>query len=325
MVYHVPCHPLAVYHVPEAACEPPVCGPRLFAMKPPPFQYIRAESADEAVALLAEHGPEAKLLAGGQSLVPLMSFRLAEPAVVIDIGGLSELRYVERSGGALLIGALTTHRTLERGAELVGAGYEIVSRVAAQIGHYPIRTRGTIGGSIAHADPAAEWCMLALALGAHVRVRGPRGERSVQADDLFDSYYTTTLEPDEMIVEVGIPRRAPHSALAEHARRRGDFALAAACVSLDVVDGECRAARVVGGGVAPTVIRLAEAEAVLTGSRCTEATFAAAARAAGAEVDPPSDLHATSAYRRRLLSVLLRRALHEAHPTTERTRHAAAA
>jgi len=282
-------------------------------MKPAPFSYHRARSADEAVSLLAELGDEAKLLAGGQSLVAMMNFRLARPAALVDISRLAGLRYVRAGGGGLRIGALALHRDLERLADpAVLSGFGMLPRAAGYIGHYAIRAAGTFGGSIAHADPAAEWCMAALLFDAEIVARGPGGDRVIPAAGFFTGFLETGLRPDEMIVEVRLPAPRPGAAICEFARRHGDFAIVAVAAAVDVTDGVCRDARVVLGGVAGTVQRAAAAEAALIGSAVDEAAIAAAAREAAAGVDPPGDIHGSAEYRRHLVGVLSARAIGEA-------------
>jgi carbon-monoxide dehydrogenase medium subunit len=284
-------------------------------VKPSSFEYHRAASAEEAIHLLDTLGEDAKLIAGGQSLVPMMNFRLARPAALVDIGRISELSYVRLEGGAgLRIGALTPHGVIETiNDPAVLAGYSVIVRAARWIGHPPIRTRGTFGGSLAHADPAAEWCILALLLDAEVVVAGPSGTRTIAASDLFVGFLTSALAPNEMILEARFPHRVPNSSFHEFARRQGDFAVVAAAVWLDLDGGACRSARVVLGGVASTPVRAHEAEAVLTGApldpqRIREAAGAAAA----ASLTPISDVHGSSAYRRQLANVLVRRAIEDA-------------
>ena len=282
-------------------------------MKPAPFSYHRARSADEAVSLLAELGDDAKLLAGGQSLVAMMNFRLARPAALVDISRLAELRYVRAGGGGLRIGALALHRDLERLADpAVLGGFGMLPRAAGYIGHYAIRAAGTFGGSIAHADPAAEWCMAALLFDAEIVARGPSGDRVIPAAGFFTGFLETGLRPDEMIVEVRLPVPRPGAAICEFARRHGDFAIVAVAAAVNVTDGVCRDARVVLGGVAGTVQRAAAAEAALIGSAVDEDAIAAAAREAAAGVDPPGDIHGSAEYRRHLVGVLSARAIGEA-------------
>ncbi|WP_344520100.1 FAD binding domain-containing protein, partial [Streptomyces rectiviolaceus] len=230
-------------------------------MKPAPFAYHRARDLDGATRLLAELGDDAKVVAGGQSLVAMMNFRLARPRHLVDIGGLRELdRLHTDTAGGLRIGALTTHHTVETDpAGLIGADFGVLREAMPWIGHLPIRTRGTVGGSIAHADATAEWCLLAVALDAEFVARGPRGERRIAAVDFFLGYYTTALDFDEILVEIVFPRPAPHAALTEFAERQGDFALVSAVVDLDAGGGTVRGGRVALGGVAAAVVRVPEA------------------------------------------------------------------
>ncbi|NUU25510.1 MAG: xanthine dehydrogenase family protein subunit M, partial [Streptomycetaceae bacterium] len=235
-------------------------------MKPAPFTYHRARDAAGAARLLAELGDDAKIIAGGQSLVPMMNFRLARPGHLVDIGGLRELDYIRHDfDGTLRIGALTPHHSVETAPDpLLGPGFRILRDAMAWVGHLPIRTRGTVGGSIAHGDATAEWCLLATLLDAEMVAVGPRGERVILARDFFHGFYTTALEPDEVLTEIVFPHPAPHAALTEFAERRGDFAIVAAAVALQVDDaGAIRGGRVALGGVAPAPVRVPEAEAVL--------------------------------------------------------------
>lgn len=282
-------------------------------MKPPPFEYHRAKSAEEAVRLLAELGEDAKLLAGGQSLVPMMNFRLARPTALVDVSRIDELRFVRREEGSLLIGALARHRDLEQGADpQLLDGFSVLPRAARQIGHYVIRHSGTFGGSLAHADPAAEWCMVALLLDAEIGILGPRGRRDVAADRFFRGFLDTDLAADEMIVDVRLSGAFPQVGFQEFARRHGDFAVVAAAAALSVADGKVLDARVVLGGVGGAVVRSAEAEDLLRGGEAASPAFGAAAQAAAAGIDPPADLQGSPEYRRHLAAVLVRRALEEA-------------
>jgi len=282
-------------------------------VKPAPFAYHRAHSVAEAVALLAELGDEAKILAGGLSLVPMMNFRLARPTALVDvtrIEGLSYLRADARAGG-LRIGALTTHRAVELSRDpAVLGGFGVLPRSARWIGHYPIRSRGTFGGSIAHADPASEWCLLAVLLDAQVGLNGPGGERAVPAREFFQGYYTTAASPDEMITELWFPRPSPRAVLTEFAPRQGDFAVVAAGVSADIEDGTCRSGRVVLGGVGPLPVEV-DASA-LTGQPATARTWEAMGEHAAGQIDPPDDTHGSGEYRRTLTATLVSRALAEA-------------
>src|SRR6516165_8261708 len=271
-------------------------------MKPAPFSYYRARSAEEAVSLLAELGDDAKLLAGGQSLVAMMNFRLARPAALVDISRLAELRYVRGHDGELRIGALALHRDLERLADpQVLAGFGLLPRAA-----------GTFGGSIAHADPAAEWCMAALLFDAQIVARGRGGDRVIPAAGFFRGFLETDLRPDEMIIEVRLPVPRPGAAICEFARRHGDFAIVAVAAAVSSEGGVCRDARVVLGGVAGTVQRAVGAEAVLVGSGLDADAIAAAAEEAATGTDPSGDVHGSAEYRRHLVRVLAARVIEEA-------------
>ena len=280
-------------------------------MKPAPFAYHRAHSVGEAVALLADLGDEAKILAGGLSLVPMMNFRLARPSALIDVTRVEGLSYLRAGRDGLRIGALTTHRTVETTRDqAVLSGYGVLPRAARWIGHYPIRSRGTFGGSIAHADPASEWCLLAVLLDAQVVLTGPAGHREVPAAEFFQGYYTTAASPDEMITEVWFPRPEPHAVLTEFAPRQGDFAVVAAAVATDVAGGVCRSGRVVLGGVGPQPVQVETR--TLAEQPAGPGTWQAMGEQAASQVDPPDDTHGTSGYRRRLTATLVCRALAEA-------------
>jgi aerobic carbon-monoxide dehydrogenase medium subunit len=280
-------------------------------VKPAPFAYHRARSVGEAVALLSELGDEAKILAGGLSLVPMMNFRLARPSALIDVTRVGGLSYLRADPDGLRIGALTTHRAVETTRDpAVLRHYGVLPRSARWIGHYPIRARGTFGGSIAHADPASEWCLLAVLLEAQVVLAGPGGSRAVPAAEFFQGYYTTAAGPDEMITELWFPRSERHAVLTEFAPRQGDFAVVAAAVSADIADGTCRSGRVVLGGVGPQPVQV-EAGA-LAGQPAVPDTWQAMGEHAASQIDPPDDTHGSSEYRRRLTATLVSRALAEA-------------
>jgi carbon-monoxide dehydrogenase medium subunit len=284
-------------------------------MKPPPFTYHRARDVAGATSLVAELGEDAKFLAGGQSLIPMMNFRLARPSHLVDIGGLRELSLLRRDhSGRLRVGALTTHHQMEIAPDsVVSQGFEVVRDAMRWIGHLPVRTRGTVGGSLAHGDATAEWCLLAVLLDAEIVVVGPTGDRTIPAREAFLGFFTTLLEPDELIAEVVFPRPAPHAALAEFAERRGDFAVVAAAVDLDVHGGRIIGGRVALGGVAPAVVRVPEAETVLTqGERPTPELFATCGRVAAEAVNPPGDGNGSPRYRRALVRTLVARACTEA-------------
>jgi carbon-monoxide dehydrogenase medium subunit len=282
-------------------------------VKPAAFEFRKASTVEEAVGQLEELGEDAKLLAGGQSLVPMMNFRLVRPSALVDVTGVGGLEYVEAEGEGLRIGALTPHRWVELMEDPeVLEGFGVLKRAARWVGHYPIRTRGTFGGSIAHADPSAEWCMLAVLLDAEIVVLGPGGERVIPASEFFYGFFMTALEPTEMVVEVRFPEPAPHAAIQEFARRAGDFAIVAAAVSVDVGEGKSRSASVVLGGVADVPLRVEEAEKVLEGAELGPEAFEEAGREAARAIDPASDIHGSAEYRRDLAAVLVKRALAEA-------------
>lgn len=281
-------------------------------MKPAAFTYHRTYGVAETVQLLAELGPDAKILAGGQSLAPMMNFRLARPSDLVDINRVSGLDYLRRDADGLHIGALTRHRTVEMTRDpAVRDGFGVLSRAARWIGHYPIRARGTFGGSIAHADPTSEWCLLAVLLDAIVVLAGPNGRREVPAVDFFHGFFSTAAETDEMVVEIRFPRPAPQAALTEFAQRQGDFAIVAAAVRVDIVDGEWKSGRIVLGGVdpLPAVIDGLDAYA---GKPATDQTWREIGDLAASQLDPPSDGHGSGDYRRKLAATLVSRALAEA-------------
>jgi len=283
-------------------------------VKPAPFEYHRAYTPDEVVELLTELGEDAKILAGGQSLAPMLNFRLARPSALVDINRVRGLDYIRREGDALCVGALTRHRTLETSTSPdVRDGYDVLPRAARWIGHYPIRSRGTVGGSIAHADPTAEWCILARLFEADIGVLGPNGTRRIAGADWFTGFLTTAAEPDEIVVETRFHRPRSYGALTEYARRRGDFAIAASAVAFDVVDGKCRDVGIVLGGVGTEPLRVAEAEAIVEDAPPTDATWTQAARSAAAEIKPAGDVHGDEHYRRHLVETLTARALAEAY------------
>jgi aerobic carbon-monoxide dehydrogenase medium subunit len=280
-------------------------------VKPAAFEYHRAHDVRGATELLAELGDEAKILAGGQSLVAMMNFRLARPSALVDVGRIDGLRYLRHDDDRLRVGALTTHHEVET-ATNIPESFGVLPRAARWIGHYPIRTRGTIGGSLAHADSTAEWCLLAVLLGAEIVVQSEKRRRTVAAEDFFFGFLSTALEPDEMVVEVIFPRPARHAALTEFAQRAGDFAIVAAAVDLDVRDGVCRGGRIALGGVDSTPVRIPEAEATLAGAELSAELFTASADAAARAIDPGSDSHGSADYRRTLTRTLLVRACQEA-------------
>jgi aerobic carbon-monoxide dehydrogenase medium subunit len=280
-------------------------------VKPAPFEYHRPESLDQAVALLAEHGWDAKLLAGGQSLIPAMNFRLAQPAVLIDLNRIPELDGIDESDGALRIGAMARQAAAERSA-IVASRAPLLAEALPQVAHAQIRNRGTVGGSVAHADPAAELPAVMVALEAAFRVRGPSGERTIAAEAFFTSLFATALEPEEILTAIHLPALPPRSgsAFLELSRRHGDFALAGVAASL-VLDeaGRCAAVRIALLGVGDGPVLARRAAAVLEGADPTAEAIAEAAEVACGEVDTSGDIHASAEYRRHLVGVLVRRAL----------------
>ena len=283
-------------------------------MKPPSFKYRRAGGREEAIALLGEHGDEAKLLAGGQSLVPLMSFRLAHPGVLIDLNPATDLDHVGEDNGHVVIGAMTRQRAVET-SRLVRDSLPLLSEALGHVGHVTIRNRGTIGGSLAHADPAGELPVALLALDGEVVVEGPGGTRTVKGDDFFVGTMTTALAPTEVLTSVRIPRSAAGTgaAIAELARRHGDFAIviAMAVVHLDQ-SGRCDMARIALGGAESVPARLRDAESGLLGADPSDEAIKAAAEAAAGAVNPVGDIHGSESYRRDMTRVFVRRALIQA-------------
>jgi aerobic carbon-monoxide dehydrogenase medium subunit len=291
-------------------------------VKPAPFTYHVAHDVAEAVGLLTDLGEDAKVLAGGQSLVPMMNLRLARPSALVDITRIPGLDYLRAGPDGLHIGALARHRAVETTQDpAVLAGFGVLQRSARWIGHYPIRSRGTFGGSVAHGDSTAEWCILAVLLGAQIILTGPGGQRQVGAADFFEGFFTVAAEPDEVINEVWFPAPAPHAALTEFAPRQGDFATVAAAVSLDLAstgaetngqpDGVAlRQARIVLGGVSPAPF-VVDATS-LAGQPAAPPTWGEAGELAAAQIDPPDDESGDARYRRRLAATLVSRALAEA-------------
>jgi carbon-monoxide dehydrogenase medium subunit len=282
-------------------------------MKPAAFEYRAPRSVAEVLDLLAEHGDEAKVLAGGQSLVPAMNFRLARPSVLIDINRIGELDRLGTADGELRIGALTRHVAFEKGVAEGPLG-ALLAEVVRYIGHLPIRVRGTFAGSLAHADPAAEWCLVAATLDAVIVACSRADERAIDARDFFHSILTTALRPDELLAEVRLPLLDSgwHFGFAEFSRRAGDFALGMALALLRLEDGRIAEARIGVGGAGDRPLRIAAAERVLSGASPEPAAFAEAARIAASAVDPFEDIHASVAYRRDLVRAMTRRALERA-------------
>ena len=282
-------------------------------MKPPKFEYHAPTTVDEALAVLTRYGGDAKILAGGQSLVPLLNFRLSRPAALVDLNPLTSLGYIREDDGTIRFGAMTRQRAIEF-SPIVRRRLPLLAEATELIGHLPIRSRGTIGGSIAHADPAAEYPAVLTALEGQVLVRGPKGERILRPAELFQTYLTTTLAPDEILVEVRLPAMDARagSTFLEFSRRHGDFAIVGIAAVLAGEGRHCTTARLATAGAGPVPVRLRAAEEILERDGLGDEAIAAAARRAAELVDPDSDLHASADYRRHLTGVLTERAVRRA-------------
>ena len=281
-------------------------------MKPAPFDYTPAASTAEALAALAQHGDDAKILAGGQSLVPMLNLRLARPAMLVDINGATELDYLREAGGRVHVGALRRQAAAARWA---ATRLPLMAEALRHVGHTAIRNRGTVVGSVAHADPASELPALLLCLDGEVVARGPQGERAIAAGALYRAPLTTSLRADELVTEArfSLPRPEAGWGFAEVARRHGDFALVGAAALLwQDAAGRAAGVRLAFFGVGGTPVRGAAAEAALTGQPVTEAGVRAAARAAAAALRPEGDLHASARYRQDVAAVLAERTLMDA-------------
>ena len=283
-------------------------------MKSAPFTYHAPRTLDDAVAILGDvAADDGRILAGGQSLVPTMAFRLARPAHLVDINGIAALDRLTVEGDALSIGACVRHAAFHRPA-FDGLLGRLLGTVVRHIAHYPIRTRGTFCGSIAHSDPASEWCLTAATLGAAMVARSTRGTRTISANDFFQGMMTTALADDELLVETRLPIPPPdmHFGFYEFSRRAGDYAIAMALVTFRLADGVIAEPRVGVGGAEERPRRIAEAEAVLAGRAPDDASFRAAAEAAADAIDPLEDIQADAEYRRDLVRAVVRRALERA-------------
>jgi carbon-monoxide dehydrogenase medium subunit len=283
-------------------------------MKPPAFEYAAPRSIAEALALLRAQDGDAKILAGGQSLMPLLAMRLARPSLLVDLGRVEGLDYVREESGVIAIGAMTTKSSVER-SDLVRTRQPLFHEATRLIGHPQIRNRGTVGGSMAQADPAAEYPAAALALDAKMRIAGEGGERIVDAADFFVATLTTALEPGEILIEVRVPMLARGTgwSLLEVSRRHGDFAMAGVAATVALDGGRVRSARIALFGVGPVSVRARAAEDAVAGKQPAASIWAsAAALARDAVEEPMSDPHASGAYRRHLAGVLVERALAEA-------------
>ena len=283
-------------------------------MKPSSFEYLTPKTVKETIGLLEQYGDEIKVLAGGQSLVPMLNFRVARPKFLVDINGIRELEYIREERGELVIGALTREWAVEK-SPLVREKCPILPKAISYIGHLPIRTRGTIGGSLVHADPSAELPIMACALDAKMKIVGPAGERVLRAEEFFMTYLTSAMEAAEILVEVRIPVFAAQTgwSFMELSRRHGDFAIVAVASMLTMGEkGVCQKAKIALGGVAPTPIRARAAEDLLTGKPITEALMAEAGIKAAEATDPESDYHASAEYRKDMARVYTVRSLKEA-------------
>lgn len=281
-------------------------------MKPAPFEYWAPTSVDEALKLLSgfDDPGDAKIMAGGQSLMALLNLRLAQPAHIVDLNGVAELSSIKRDNGTLTIGAMTRQRSAEQSAE-VAAACPMLVQALRQVGHPQIRNRGTVGGSLAHADPAAELPALAVCLGAELVMRGPSGERTVNAREFFTGFLSTVLAEDEILTAVRIPVAGPAtgSTFEEVARRHGDFAMVGVAAQVRLDGDTIAEANIALSGVAGQPVYAAAASAALAGQAPSPEVFAAAGADAAADLDPTSDLHASAAYRKHVAGVLVRRAL----------------
>jgi carbon-monoxide dehydrogenase medium subunit len=282
-------------------------------MKLPQFDYEAPETVADAAGLLAKHLDEATVLAGGQSLIPLLALRLARPAVLIDINGLQELSGISATDGWVTIGAMTREYMAEA-SDVVSDAVPLLAAALPLIGHEAIRSRGTIGGSLAHADPAAELPAVARALDAEFVVRSQSGERVIRAAEWFEGYLTTARHADELLVEIRFPaaKRGTGISFQEVARRHGDFAIVGLAASLTLSDGRISDPRLAFAGMADVPVRATDAENLLVGERPSAELFDAAARRATDDLEPPADLHGTSPYRKKVAAALVRRALQTA-------------
>ena len=282
-------------------------------MKPAAFEYVLADSVEGACAALAQAGSDAKIIAGGQSLVPMLNFRLLRPSTLIDINRIPGLSTIRDERQSIRVGALTRHHQLET-SPLIAEYFPVITEAMGHVAHLAIRNRGTIGGSLSHADPAAELPMLSVLLDAKLRIASSNGERTVEAGDFFLDALTSDLREGELLTEIAIPKLPSRSGwgFAEVARRGGDFALAAAAAILTVTDGAVARARVAVMGVGKTPLRMPEAEALLTGQAIEPALLDRVCGAVRSRVEPDTDLHASADYRRHLVGVLVQRTLADA-------------
>jgi len=280
------------------------------AMKPAAFDYVIADSIDMAVASLADGGGDAKIIAGGQSLVPMLNFRLIRPSVLIDINRIGDLAFIEEAGKKICVGALTRHYQIET-SPVIARHLPVLASAMTHVAHLAIRNRGTIGGSLSHADPAAELPMMALLLDAELHIASASGKRTIAARDFFVGALTVDLARDDIVTEIVLPKLPPKTGwgFEEVARRTGDFALAAAAATLTLSAGVISQARIALTGVGATPVRAAEAEALLVGQALEPGLIDRIIDAVRAAIEPDTDLHASSDYRRHLGGVLAGRAV----------------
>ncbi|MFE3836533.1 FAD binding domain-containing protein [Pseudogemmobacter sonorensis] len=282
-------------------------------MKPASFSYRKPVSIAEAITLLAEYGEEGKIIAGGQSLVPSMNFRLARPETLIDINNIAEIQGVRDMPDHLEIGAVTRHATFHHPVTPCPLG-RMLTKVVANIAHYPIRQRGTFGGSLSHADPASEWCLVATTMGAEMEIHGPSGSRRVAVANYFKGTFVTAVGRDELLARIRLPKLPEGwgTGFYEFSRRKGDFALAMSLAALKVEGGVIRGARLGLGAVGAHPQRLEALEADMTGRPATAETFAAIGEAARGMVSASGDIHGSAEYRMELVGTVIARALAQA-------------
>ena len=288
-------------------------------MKPATFEYLLPGSVEETVGLLEQHEDDAKIIAGGQSLIPLMNFRLARPKILVDINGIKSLSGIKEEEGKLVIGALTRENEAINSV-LVQEHCPIFSQAISNIGHSAIRNRGTIGGSLVHCDPSAEIPVVSRVLNAQMRIIGPNGEKIIEAEDFFVTYLTSVLEPSEILLDIRIPKLNKDCgwSFLELSRRAGDFAIVAVAVIL-IMDEKsvCREARISLGGVEATPIRAEEAESYLAGKVVDGTILKTAGKLATENIDPESDYHASAEYRENMVEVMVIKGLEEALARTK--------
>ncbi|MGN6310254.1 MAG: FAD binding domain-containing protein [Xanthobacteraceae bacterium] len=282
-------------------------------MKPPPFDYCAADCVEAAVQAMADAGGDGKIIAGGQSLMPMLNFRLLRPSILIDINRIPDLSYVRDDGDEIRIGSLTRHRMLET-SDIIARQFPVLHEAMGYVAHLAIRNRGTIGGSLSHADPAAELPMMSLLLDARMEVQSPSGRRTIEARDFFFGALTTALDDRDMLIEVRLPKLPQGTgwAFEEVARRSGDFALASVAVIMKSDGDTISDLRIGMMGIGETPMRATDAENILAGQRYSETAVAAAVDAIRAAVEPNTDLHASADYRRHLVGILAQQALAKA-------------